>query len=305
MSREIMIAFLVGASVMALGGAVLLARWAVRVILRSRLKVVSGTDTIDQTPPPSADSSRYVDVIQKFGHAVSAGRTSVLLRERLTQAGYYQSEAAVVYLGAKTLLLLIGLLGTCALVLPTPMESDSKALLIITGSLSLYFVPNSVVAARRSRRCGEVRRHLPDTIELLEICVTAGMGLDMAWNQVADEMRAVSPILADEMALTNLEIHLGEARAMAMRHMAQRTGADELSSLVAVLVQSERFGSGIADPLRNFATTMRETRSNRAQELAEKMAVKLMFPMIMFIFPAALLIMAGPAFISLFVAFSH
>jgi len=253
---------------------------------------------------PPTDPSRYVGVVQNIGHAVSSGRTSVLLRERLTQAGYYNTEAAIVYLGAKTLLLLIGLLGSMVLVLPSSMPTDTKTLLIMTGSVGLFFIPNTVVSTRRSRRCNEVRRHLPDTIELLEICVSAGMGLDMAWNQVTDEVRAVSPTLADEMALTNLEIHLGESRAIAMRHMAQRTGAEELSSLVAVLVQSERFGSGITDPLRNFATTMREARAQRAEELAEKMSVKLMFPMIIFIFPAALMIMAGPAFISLFGAFS-
>jgi tight adherence protein C len=117
---------------------------------------------------------------------------------------------------------------------------------------------------------------------------------------VTDEVRAVSSQLADEMALTNLEMHLGASRADAIRHMATRTGAEDLSSLVAVLVQSERFGTSIGESLRVFATSLRETRSQSAQEDAEKMAVKLIFPMIVFIFPAVVMVMAGPAFMSLY-----
>ncbi len=146
----------------------------------------------------------------------------------------------------------------------------------------------------------EVRRHLPDAVDLLEISVSAGMGLDMAWNMVTDEIRRVSTTLADEMALTNLEIHLGAPRAEAMRHMAQRTGAEEISSLVAVLVQTDRFGTSVAKALENFTSSMREGRSFRAQEVAEKMAVKLLFPMVIFIFPAVLVVLAGPAVIGLF-----
>jgi len=166
----------------------------------------------------------------------------------------------------------------------------------------LFFIPNMHVSIRREGRRGIIRRHLPDAIDLLEICASAGMGLDMALNSVTEEVRSVSNILADEMALTNLEIHLGASRAVAMRHMAQRTGADELSSLVAVLVQSERFGTSISDALRTYATSLRETRSQRAQESAEKMAVKLIFPMVLFIFPAVVMVMAGPGFMMLYKA---
>jgi tight adherence protein C len=121
------------------------------------------------------------------------------------------------------------------------------------------------------------------------------MGLDMGWNAVADESRRVSDTLADEMALTNLEMHLGANRTSAMRHMVERTGVDELGSLVAVLVQSERFGTSITEALRTFAKSMREIRSQRAQECAEKMAVKLIFPMVLFIFPVTFIVVGGPA----------
>src|SRR5947207_496699 len=125
---------------------------------------------------------------------------------------------------------------------------------------ALFFVPNIFLDIQRKKRREEVRRHLPDAVDLLEVSISAGMGLDQAWNAVTSEMNSVCSTLADEMALTNLEIHLGASRASAMRHLAERSGADELSSLVAVIVQSERFGTSMTDAMRNFAGTMREAR---------------------------------------------
>jgi tight adherence protein C len=149
------------------------------------------------------------------------------------------------------------------------------------------------------KRHDEIRRHLPEAVDLLEVCVSSGIGLDMAWNIVADEIQHVSTTLADAMALTNFEIHLGASRAEAMRRMATRTGVDELASLAAILIQTERFGTSIAAALRVFAESMREERTFTAQENAEKMAVKLILPMVLFIFPAVLIIVAGPAAIAI------
>ncbi|MDB5301331.1 MAG: tight adherence protein [Phycisphaerales bacterium] len=295
MDSQILIPVLVGASVIAVGGAALLGRQSRKAPLHARLRGVASGGPIAAVA--QVELPRFSDMVKSVGSALSSGRSSKILRAHLTQAGYHSSNAAAVYLGAKAMLLAVALLACGAVTLATPLENQNKLLITMTGSLLAFFVPNMIVSSRRSRRRGEIRRHLPDAIDLLEICASAGMGLDMAWNSVTEEVRPVSQTLADEMALTNLEIHLGAARAQAMRHMAQRTGADELSSLVAVLVQSDRFGTSITDALRNFATSMREARSQRAQESAEKMAVKLIFPMIVFIFPAAVLVMAGPAFI--------
>jgi tight adherence protein C len=297
MNPQIVIPALVGGAVITFGGAVLLGRYARKAPLQARLRGLASGGAIALRP--EADSQRFGALVQNLGSAVSSGRSSKTLREQLTQAGYHDPNAAAIYLGAKALLLAVGLLTSASLTLVLPLDMQYKLLIVMTSSLSKFFIPNLVVASRRSKRRGEIRRHLPDAIDLLEICASAGMGIDMAWNSVTEEVRAVSPTLADEMALTNLEIHLGAPRTDAMRHMAQRTGADELSSLVAVLVQSDRFGTSITEALRTFATSMRETRSQRAQESAEKMAVKLIFPMIIFIFPAAVLVMAGPAFIML------
>jgi tight adherence protein C len=159
----------------------------------------------------------------------------------------------------------------------------------------MFFVPNIVLSIRREKRRKTIRRGFPDAVDLLEVCVSSGMGLDMAWNLVGREITHVHPILAEEMALTDLEVHLGEKRVVAMQHMAERTGVDEVRSLAGMLLQSERFGTSIADALRTFTVSMRETRIANAQEQAEKTAVKLIFPMAVFIFPAMFVVLAGPA----------
>ncbi len=199
----------------------------------------------------------------------------------------------------KLLLLLFGLAAIPLALIPLDLSLPIKINLTGLVAVVLFFVPNLATRVRRNKRRSEARQFLPDAVDLLEVCVSAGMGLDMAWNSVSDEVRRVSPVLADEMALTNLEIRLGASRTDAMRHMAERTGADELSSLVVLLVQAERFGTSVADALRLFANTMRNTRSERAEEAAEKMAVKLLFPLVLFIFPVMLIVMAGPAGITL------
>jgi tight adherence protein C len=175
-----------------------------------------------------------------------------------------------------------------------------KGYLLGLGPILLFFLPNLAIRFRRRRRALQVRRHLPVAIDLLEVCVTAGMGLDTAWNAVSDEIRHVSMLLADEMMLVNLERQLGASRTLAMRNMAERTGAEELSSLVALLVQTERFGTSVGEALRTFAQSMREARSMRSEEAAEKLAVKLLFPLVFFIFPVMLLVMGGPAGITIY-----
>jgi tight adherence protein C len=172
---------------------------------------------------------------------------------------------------------------------------QSGLFLTAFGGLVFFLIPNLYVAMRRDARRKEVQRRLPDAVDLLEICVSSGMGLDMAWKAVAEEVRRVSTIFADEMELTRLEINLGVPRATAMRHLADRTGSQDISSLVALIIQAERFGASIVDALRTFASTMREVQSKRAEESAEKMSVKLLFPMVLFIFPTLLIVMVGPA----------
>ena len=223
----------------------------------------------------------------------------------MAQAGYYGRSASTSYIGSKVILLVLGIATSAVLLFSTEVSPHVnwplhiKLLLVVVGGAVPFFLPNLVVELARQKRHREVRRCLPDAIDLLEICVSSGMGLDMAWNLITGEIRGVGPTLADEMALTNLEMHLGASRVDALKDMAERTGCDEVSSFATLLVQSERFGTSIADALRIFASSMREERSMRAQEAAEKTAVKLLFPMVCFIFPAMLVVLVGPAAVKL------
>lgn len=248
----------------------------------------------------SAGDAAVVRATSRLGDAVSQGKVSSKLKEQLANAGFYQDSSATTYLGAKFLLFFVGGAALTAALLQAPMPTLYKIYLIVMGAGILFFVPNMYVRRRSSQRRSAIRNHLPDAVDLLEICVSSGMGLDTAWNAVSDEVRRVCPVLADEMALVNLEVQLGVSRTDAMRNMAKRTGADDLSALVALLVQSDRFGTSVAEALRTFAASMREVRSSRAEEDAEKMAVKLLFPLVFFIFPVMLIVMVGPAGITLY-----
>jgi tight adherence protein C len=296
MLPDILIPILAFAAVFLLGGAIIAARLARRDPLKARLGQPDSTGSADS----QTGRTRSIDAISRIGESVSRGKASKTLREQLAQAGYHDPSAPAIYIGAKMLLFVVALAGSVAVFLPLGLSLPIKviAILSITGLCS--FLPNIVVSIRRSKRRTDVQLHLPDAVDLLEICVSSGMGIDMAWNAVSDEVRRVSTTLGDEMALTNLEMHLGAPRADAMRHMSDRTGVDDIASLVATLVQSERFGTSIADALRVFAESLREQRSQRAQEAAEKMAVKLLFPLVICIFPAMLIVVAGPAFITIY-----
>ena len=293
---EWLVPLLAGTSVLAIGSALLLQRLARRAPLQARLREIEGGFA---ATPASLQPPPLRGVVERVGRAFAAPRRSLSLKQQLAAAGFNSRAAATIYLGSKMVLFFGSLpllvAGTMLLDLP----GTSRFGLVVVGSLAMFWLPNLYVWHWRNVRRQDIRSHLPDAIDLMEISVSAGMGLDQAWNSVSTEIRTVSSLLADEMALTNLEMNLGAARAVALRHMAERTGAEDLSSLVAILVESERFGTSTGDALRSFATELREVRSARAQEHAEKMAVKMIFPLVLFIFPPLLIIILGPAIITL------
>ena len=238
-------------------------------------------------------------LLEKIGNVASHGRASASLWEQMIQAGFLHPFAPAIYTGVKILLFMVGFLLTAVFVIPTEMVFNSKMTTIFLGATAFFFLPNFFLMYQMKKRHDEIYRHLPEAVDLLEICVSSGLGLDMAWNIVADEIRQVSRVLSGAMSLTNFEMHLGVTRIEAMKHMAERTGVAELKSLAAILIQTDRFGTSIAETLQIFAKSIREERSFVAQEVAEKMSVKMLLPMILFIFPAILIVLIGPAVISL------
>lgn len=292
---ELLFGALVFMTVAAIGGSVLTGLAARERAVRARLEGQAESDRRGgkHGGPLLRAAGGMGRLMLPRGHSHSLG-------EQLARAGYYSRSAPAVFIGCKFLLLMLGAALSVLLLLPAALPLYNKILLMAAMAGILFYVPNFVVEWRRRSYHREVCRHLPDVIDLMEICVCSGMGLDMAWNMISDEIRPVSAVMADQMVLTNLEVHLGASRVTAIRNMARRTGSDDVASLSTLLAQSERFGTSTGDALRTFAKSMREERTIRAQEAAEKVAVKLLFPMILFIFPALLVVMAGPAAIRLF-----
>lgn len=283
-------------SVTATGGAFLTA-------IASRRKTVQARLGTQQTSPSTGrDRGKHTlrHIAETLGNrAQRSSEDTSRLRKRLIQAGFTDPAAPACFLGSKILLLAAGFCAAVPLVLPADLPLSMKLFAITAAAGLPNILPNLIVDHRRRTRRTEVQMHLPDAIDLLEICVSSGMALDAAWNHTAKEMRRVSSLLADEMALTNLEINLGSDRRTAMQHMAERADSQDLAFLVAAIMQSERFGTSIGDALWTYAGSLREQRSQRAREAAEKMSVKMLFPMIAFIFPAIFIVAVGPAVIKI------
>jgi tight adherence protein C len=290
---EFLVGILAFASVIFMGTGILVLRAHRRKAARRRL---ASADFTDQRMP-AAQGSRLLRFFEHVGNYVSHGRASTSLGEQLIRAGYLSRSAPAIYTGVKMLLFAAGLLVAALIMTQWEANTRQKIWLVFLCGAIPFFLPNMVMRMQEKKRRNEIRQYLPDAVDLLEICVSSGIGLDMAWNMVADEIHHVSPVLGNAMDLSNFEIHLGASRTEAMRNMAVRTGAEQLSSLAAILVQSERFGTSVATALQEFANWMREERHMRAEEEAEKLPMKLLFPMALFIFPAIMVVALGPAII--------
>jgi tight adherence protein C len=165
-----------------------------------------------------------------------------------------------------------------------------------------YVAPSLYVNAKIRGRQKEMQKALPDALDLLVVCVEAGLGLNQAMVRVSEEIERLSPVLSDQLALVNLEIRAGTDREEAFRNMGERTGLDDIKSLMAMLVQTDRFGTSIAQALRVQADTLRTKRRQRAEEAAAKTTIKLVFPLVLFIFPAMFVVILGSAIIQIFEA---
>jgi tight adherence protein C len=260
--------------------------------LRERA-VASGNTFVEERPP------LLLDLIARLGGFLPANEGRDAMRTGLVRAGYRDPKAVYVLLGAKVVcavllpLLWIGFAYTTAR--PTSVLVRGAFLCAIGG----FYLPTVFIAMRKSRRRQSIVSALPDALDLLVVCVEAGLGIGAAIQRVADEMKATSPELSEEWSLVHQEMQAGVSRTDAMRGMATRTGIDELYALVAMLIQTDRLGNGVATALRAHADSMRTRRRQRAEKLARQAAVKMTFPLVFLILPALLVTILGPAAIVL------
>lgn len=222
------------------------------------------------------------------------------MRIRFMNAGYNFASAPVLYFAGKVVLALLlpGLLSIYFGVL-----GDTKPSLVLSSLIAAtatgFFLPNIWLALHIKHRQREIFESFPDALDLMTVCVEAGLALDAALARVGEEMRLKSTTLASELHLVSLEMRAGSGRERALRNLAMRTGVVEIDSLVALLVQSDRFGTSVADSLRIYSDGLRTKRRLRAEEAAAKISVKLLFPLIFCIFPALMLVLLGPSFITI------
>lgn len=223
-------------------------------------------------------------------------------RERLVQAGFRQPLALSVFLGGR--LAASGVMYFYGVVIGVAagVAGGGAILLGVCGAAMGWVVPSFLLSVRVTKRQKGIQKVLPDAVDLLVICVEAGLGLNQALIRVAEELRHVNDVLTTEIAQMNLEIRAGVPREQALMALSDRTGVADLRSLVTMLIQTERFGTSIADSLRVHADTMRVTRQQRAEEAAAKTTIKMVFPLAICILPALLVVILGPAIIQVFEA---
>lgn len=217
------------------------------------------------------------------------------LRGHLAQAGLRSERALVGYLGAKVLLALAGAVGGLWLEQAWPQPATRAALLVIAGIAAGFYLPSLWLLGRIDERRRALSHALPDALDLMVTSVEAGLGLEAAIARVAAELELGAPILARELAQTELEIRAGVARGDAFRRMAERTGVDELKNLAAIIIQTQIFGTSIARSLRVQADAMRTRRMQLAEERAAAASVKMTVPLVLCIAPALFAVLLGPA----------
>jgi tight adherence protein C len=257
--------------------------------IEQRLAEIGGAETV-------ADS-RYekmlLDSLKRIGKVAPRSPSEMgKLQQRLVSAGYRSKEALIVFFGVRVALAL-GLFALLAL----PIVMRPNVMVALGGAAIGYMGPAFVLARWAKQRQHRIRLSLPDALDLLVVSVEAGLGLDQAMQRVGVELGAAHPELSDELRLIGLELRAGKARSDALHNLGARTGVDDVVSLVAMLVQTDKFGTSVAQSLRVHSATLRTKRRQRAEEAAAKTGVKMVFPLVFCIFPALWVVTLGPAII--------
>jgi tight adherence protein C len=224
------------------------------------------------------------------------------IRHRLTHAGWRGRATPTLFFGSKTLLaivfpLLLFMFGGESL-FSESAETVFMQMLVL-ASIG-YLIPNGVLHYKVRQLQRTIVENFPDALDLMTICVEAGLGLDASLKKVADEIHLKSQILGQELQLITMELRAGFSKEQALRNFAMRTGVDEIELFVAMIIQSDRFGTAMSESLRIHSENLRVKRRQRAEEAAEKISLKLLFPLIFLIFPTLMLILAGPAMLQIY-----
>jgi tight adherence protein C len=221
------------------------------------------------------------------------------LRAKLNYAGFRSEAALSVFLGLKVICLIVGFVAGGGTLYFTKGATTETAMYTVGAAGISFYIPNIVLWFFKKSRQDNIFFGLPDALDLMVVCVEAGLGLDQAMRKVSDEMKKTYGIISEEFALCNLQLQMGRARNEVLHELGARTGVDDLKALSAILIQADKFGSSVAQALRVQSDSMRTRRRQMAEEKAAKTAVKLIFPLVLFIFPAIFIVLVGPAAITM------
>jgi tight adherence protein C len=256
-------------------------------------RVVGGIEQTEHMPVHP--SLAIHELIKKLGNLIPQSPKDVtVMQRRLIRAGIRNENALKILYGAKAILGVALPLLTALTLVSSSADPGNKAAAILAATAVGFFGPNEYVRRLASKRQKEISRGLANALDLLVVCVESGLGLDQAILQVSKELEHAHPEISEELGFVNLELKAGKRRVEALRNLAERTGVEDLKKLVAVLIQADRFGTGVAQSLRAHADFMRIQARQVAEEKAAKLGVKLIFPIFFCILPSLFVVTVGP-----------
>lgn len=244
---------------------------------------------------PIHPSLIFHDIVKRLGNLVPASPKDVtVMQRRLIRAGYRNPNALKILYGAKALFAVLLPAITSAVIMNSSADPTNKFASVLASVAIGFFGPNEWVRMAAKRRQKQIHRGLANSLDLLVVCVESGLGLDQAILQVAKELEHAHPEISEELAIVNFELKAGKRRAEALRNLADRTAVEDLKKLVAVLIQADRFGTGVSQSLRAHSDYMRVQARQVAEEKAAKLGVKLVFPIFFCILPSLFVVTVGP-----------
>ena len=272
-----------------------------RKVVRDRFKKVT-TDSMPLIYRGEVNSfkKQFLDWISSLGHfATDSKEDDSKIRQTLIQAGFRHPKGPGIYFGLRFLLaLLLPVFYLLANVMHGVMNRGNLLVCFLLAGSGFYVVPY-LLRFITSRRQDRIDKALPDVLDLLIVCMEAGLSLQATINRVSDEVKSISVDLFKELQLTNAELRTGINRETALRNLSDRTGVQNVKALVGLMIQSDRMGASIVQSLRTHAAFLRVQRSQKAEEQAAKLPVKILFPLLLFIFPAIFVVVLGPAAIQI------
>lgn len=286
--------------------------WLLDIIATGRPRAVQRLDEIKNPGLRRRDNggvTKKQDAMTKVLEAASPALAAPLqpkseleaskLKTKLSNAGFRSEAASTVFLGFKFLGLIVGLFGSGSTMLLLGNFSQKSTMTSLFVAGALFYLPDLVLMLIIKKRKEAIFLGLPDALDLMVVCVEAGLGLDQAMRKVSDEMKRIYRVISEEFALSNFQLQVGRSRTDVLHELGVRTGVDDLRSLSSILIQADKFGSSIAQALRVQSDSMRTRRRQMAEEKAAKTAVKLIFPLVIFIFPGIFVVLVGPAAITM------